>query len=459
MRRAIVVVAALVIALALGAWLYNRRAEQSIAGQYYIPKATRMTPDVQLLQQYVRIDTSNPPGRELAGARFLADLLSRSGVHAEIIESSPGRASVYARLKGSTPGEGLLLLNHIDVVPADAKAWQHPPFAGAIALNQLWGRGALDMKGIAICQLEAFIAVARRGTPQRDIVFLAVADEEAGGKLGTRWLLEHRPDVFEGIRYALNEGGITETQRDAITYFGIEVGTKMEVRAELRAPSRAQLQAARIALEPYFSPRDPDRVVPEVRDFLKDLAPQRLQYRPLLENIDRTIAAGKLWLLPQGYRELTQNIVWVQGVSSDGAGPRADATLSNLPDEEPAQRIAWLRRAVKPYGVSVAVQETMGPSPISRRDTPLFALIEREAHAIYGNVPVGTEILVAFANDSRYLRSRGVTCYGVWPFAVDYFQSQGIHATDERVRLDWFDRGVAFMRRVVDAYAFPSEQR
>src|SRR5207253_1871166 len=130
--------------------------------QLYVPKNSRITPEINLLRAYVRIDTSNPPGREMGGARFLADLLEKHGLKAEIIESAPGRANVYARLPGKRRGEGLLLLNHIDVVPATSVGWFRPPFEAAIALNQLWGRGSLDMKSIALCELEGLFAAARR---------------------------------------------------------------------------------------------------------------------------------------------------------------------------------------------------------------------------------------------------------------------------------------------------------
>jgi len=142
--------------------IYNRRTDTDIQSQMYVPKNSPITPEIVLLQKYIRIDTSNPPGREMAGARFLADLVEKHGLKAEIIESAPGRANVYARLKGKRRGDALLLLNHIDVVPADGKAWSHPPFAAAIALNQLWGRGALDMKSIALCELEGLFEVMRR---------------------------------------------------------------------------------------------------------------------------------------------------------------------------------------------------------------------------------------------------------------------------------------------------------
>ena len=447
-----------VVAATLALWISNRRAEQDVASQYYIPKEARITPEIELLQRYVRIDTSNPPGKELAGAQFLAGLLQQAGVKPEIIESAPGRASVYARIRGKHPNEGLLLLNHIDVVPADPKGWSHPPFAASIKYNMLYGRGALDMKSVGICALEAFAAVARSGkTPERDIVFLAEADEEADGALGIQWLLAHRPDVIEGVRYALNEGGITETEREQITYFGIEVGTKMLVSTSVRAASREQLERLRVALEPFVTPRDPERLLPEVKRFLHDLAPHRIEQQQYLNDVDRTIATGKFWLLQRPYKELMQNIVWMRGVTEGNGGATMDVLLYNLPDEDPEKRIAWLRDFIKPFGADIAaVNEKMGPAPLSPSNTPMFALLTREIHRKYGDIHVGTEVLGASSNDSRFLRPKGIACYGWWPFPVDYFQTTGVHGVDERVRLDWFMDGVALTKAVVARYAFDS---
>lgn len=450
------VVVALVGTLAVaGIYLWNDYAEREIRNGYYIPKEAKVTPVVVELQNYVRIDTTNPPGNETAGARYLAGLLERGGVHAEVIESSPGRGNVYARIRGKRRGEGLLLLNHIDVVPPGPVKWTHPPFSGEIALNQLYGRGALDMKGIAICQIEAMLALARtHAVPERDVVFLATADEEELGGMGVAWLLQHRPDVFEGIRYALNEGGINESLAERLTYVGIEIGSKMIVKVRLRAPSREAMERLRIVLEPYGSPREPERVLPGVRDFMRDIAPMRVEQRPLLENIDRTIATGKFWLLSRSYRELVQNVAFAAPVIPDERGATMDVSLFNLPDEDPDRRLAWLRDFARPYGAAVdQVLETSGPAPLSPRNTPLFTLLADETRQAYGEVPVGTEVLAAATNDSRYLRARGIVCYGWWPFQVDFFQTQSIHGADERVRVDWFVSGVDLMQRVVLRYA------
>lgn len=442
--------------LIAGLRIYVAWADRDMNSSLWIPRPTKITPEVALLQQYVRIDTSNPPGNELPGAQFLAGLLEKNGIHAEIIESAPRRASVYARIAGRQHSDGLLLFNHIDVVPATKNGWTRPPFAAEATLNQIYGRGTLDMKGIAICELLAFIDVARtHRMPERDIVFLAVADEEAGGKLGTAWLLEHRPDIFAGIRYAINEGGITETTQERIAYFGIEIGTKMTVRVRLRARDRESMQRLRIALEPFISRADADRVLPEVRDFLHDLAPIRVEQGQFLNDINRTIAAGKLWLLPAGYRELTQNVLWPDSVESDAHGVTMRVNLFNLPDENPDARIEWLRAFAARYGASIdEVIEKNGPAPLSSRRTPMFALLSAEAKRQYGNVRTGTEVLVAWSNDSRYLRVRGIDAYGLMPFPTDWYQTQGIHSIDERVWADSFKSGVELIQHVTRRFAF-----
>ena len=454
------IVAGLVVLLFAAAagliWHYNTTTEDEISNQMYVPKATTITPELELLQQYVRIDTSNPPGREIEGARWLASILEKHGVKAELIEAAPGRTTLYARIRGKRPNEGLLLLHHIDVVPASPEGWKQPPFSAAVDLNQIYGRGTLDNKGDGILQLAAFLDVANSGRqPERDLIFLAVADEETGGTLGTRWLLEHRPDVFAGVRYALNEGGITEMQGERVTYYGIEIATKQTVTLMLEAARKEHLQEARIALEPWFIRREPDRVLPEVKHFLTTLAPHRVEFGKHLQDVDRTIAAGEFWNMPTGYRELTQDNVWAEGIAEHDGRFQMRVFLLNLPDTDPDMRIAWLRAKVRRFGVSVAhVIQKEGPTPFSPIDTPLFTIVKEEAQKAFGNPPVGPEILNRSLNDSRFLRSHGILAYGINAFPIDYFQSLAIHGADERLRADYFQAGLPFMKRVVSRYAF-----
>jgi acetylornithine deacetylase/succinyl-diaminopimelate desuccinylase-like protein len=444
-------------AAVLGLRLYNQREQARRTTGIFVPKEIAITPEMLLLQEYVRIDTSNPPGKELAGAQWLAAQLRKRGIEAEIIESAPGRANVYARIAGKKRGDGLLLLNHIDVVPVVPSQWRQAPFSGRIYRNLMFGRGTLDMKGIALCELLAMADVAQSGRqPEHDLVFLAVADEEQGSRLGMQWLLEHRPDVVEGVRYVLNEGGATEVLADRLRYVGVEVGSKLLITATLHAREREQLQRARIVLEPYFDSDEPDRVLPAVKRYLADVAPRRLENRELLVDADHTVAMGKFWLLPRSIRELMQNVVWPAGIEQAADGFTMKAYLFNLPDEDGAARLEWLRRTVAPYGVTLAGFEgTLGPVPFSSPETPLFAIIRREMQREYGPVPVGTHVLPNSMSDCRFLRKRpGVDCYGIYPFPVDVLQTRGVHGTNEMIRLDWFGQGIATMRGIVREYAF-----
>src|SRR5262245_2479049 len=157
---------------------------------------------VEVLRRYLTIDTTNPPGNETAGARFLAERLARDGISAEIAESAPGRGNAVARLRGDGSLGAIVLHHHIDVVYADRRTWSVDPFGGVIRDGFLYGRGALDMKSTGILQLMAVLALARAGTRlKRDLILLATADEEAGSTYGARWVVEQRPHWIEGAEY------------------------------------------------------------------------------------------------------------------------------------------------------------------------------------------------------------------------------------------------------------------
>jgi acetylornithine deacetylase/succinyl-diaminopimelate desuccinylase-like protein len=451
------VAAAFLVVVAIGATfgvrLWNQREARALRrDQSYIPKKAVVTPEALLLQEYVRIDTSTPAGAAV-GARWLVALLARNGVRAELIESAPDRLSVYARITGKNKGHGLLLFHHIDVVKA-AGAWSSPPFAAEISGGTMYGRGTLDMKGIAICQLAAFLEIARSGTkPKHDLVFLATPDEETGSEHGMQWLLAHRPDVFDGVGYGITEGGITETLRERMTYFGIETAGKQVVRVTLRAPDQETMRQFRISLEPQMQARTPERVLPVVREYFHAAAPTRVAFRPYLSDIDWAIREGHYWRLPLAYRELTQNTIWASDTLDREGKWEMEIHLRNLPDENPDERLAWLQSRAEPRGIEVVhIWAKEGPTVVSRTDTPLFAILAREAKRRY-QTPVGPQLGYRSSSDSRFLRPRGIVCYGVSPYPVDLPQSLSIHQNNERIRLDHFADGVDFMKNVVREWA------
>jgi hypothetical protein len=211
----------------------------------------------------------------------------------------------------------------------------------------------------------------------------------------------------------------------------------------------------RIALEPRITPPDPERILPEVKRYLHEIAPLRLEQGPRLEDIDRAIAQGKFWLLPAGYKELTQNTMWIGGIQQQNGGYVMPANLYLLPDEQPEHYLAELQKAVAPFGVRVEAGRLNGPAPLTPPDTPLWTILAREIRRQYGSdFRIGTRVNAVSYNDSRFLRVSGIDAYGVWPFPIDFFQTEGVHGSDERVRADWFMDGVALMKRVVRSYAF-----
>jgi acetylornithine deacetylase/succinyl-diaminopimelate desuccinylase-like protein len=441
------------VTYALFRWA-SREREEIRSDLRYIPKPVRMTPEVTMLQELVRFDSSKPEG-VAATARWVAAYLQRNGIRAEIIESAPSMLNVYARIEGEQRGGALLLFNHLDVVPAGKDGWRAPPFEGRLWGDLIVGRGTIDMKGIAVCQLAAFVDIAKSGRkPAHDLVFLATAEEEQGSRQGMRWLLAHRPDLFAGVASGITEGGITEMVNEEMTWFGIEIGGKQYIHAVIAAPTRDAILRARVALEPYIFSRRPGRLLPEVREHYAQLAPTRYQFRPYLEDIDKTIREGEFWRLPPTYRDLVQNSVVTGPPERSGSGWQMLITLLNLPDEDPDARIAWLEKTVAHEGARVTeIRAKEGPVPLSRSDTLLFAILAEEARERY-KVPAGLHILYRSTSDARFLRTRGIDVYGVSPYPVTYFQSLAIHNNDEAVAAGAFQDGVEYLRDVVRAWAF-----
>lgn len=184
---------------------------------------------VQRAKEYLRINTSNPPGNEVATMQWFARLLQQEGIPFDTVTTAPGRGNIWARLKGGSE-PALLLLHHMDVVPADKRYWEVDPFSADMRNGDIYGRGALDTKLLGIVHFQTFIALHRLKVPlNRDVIFMATADEEAGGALGAGWIVKNRPDAFRGTGFVLNEGGegSIEAGRQQV---GIEVTQKVPDR-------------------------------------------------------------------------------------------------------------------------------------------------------------------------------------------------------------------------------------
>lgn len=189
-----------------------------------------LTETARHLQAYLRLETVNPPGNEGLAVDFLAGLLHREGIETLRLISPEGRPSLYARVKSGRPdADALVLMHHMDVVPA-GPGWSVDPFGGEVRDDRLWGRGALDIKSLGLAQLEAFVDLHRRMKAGeelvRDVVYLAVADEERGGGQGTRFVLERHGDLLGPIYAVINEGGSNRTVNGRSLWTGIEISQK-----------------------------------------------------------------------------------------------------------------------------------------------------------------------------------------------------------------------------------------
>ena len=197
-------------------------------------------PEVQLLQDYVRVDTSSATGSEIAGALFLAEKLRAAGIEPHIEQLGEKKANLWAILEGESP-EALVLHNHIDVFDvADPEEWVHPPFEAVIDRAWIYGRGVFDMKSVTIAQLEAFIALKESGRqPAKSVIFLATGSEEVGSELGARWVLAHHPELVERFWVVLTEGGVVEAvSHEEVKYWGLEFGQKQYADAWACSSSR-----------------------------------------------------------------------------------------------------------------------------------------------------------------------------------------------------------------------------
>jgi acetylornithine deacetylase/succinyl-diaminopimelate desuccinylase-like protein len=424
---------------------------------------------VRLLQSYIQIDTSNPPGGETAAARWLASRLEQSGLESRLLGNDPERLSVYARLKGRGEGPALLLLHHLDVVPAYAEEWSVDPFGGELRGGYVWGRGAIDVKSLGIAHLLAFEALARRGRPpSRDVIFLGVADEESGGAHGAGLLVAEHPELFDGVGWVLNEGGVNEVVVDQTRLWGVEIDQKVPLWVEITASGSGGHAAGRsgetsvtrlLKVLDRVQRIEPERrVVPSVREYFQSLAQvRRGRIVEVMQSIDRFVASPLLdSVLSPAYLSLLED-TWTITVLDAGsrvnvvpstASAQIDIRLLPGSDTEPAiTRLRSLAGEDAEVRVLLAGRSATA-SPVG---TELWDVLEaatgrREPKSIMG------PMVTAGATDSRFFRERGVVAYGFSPFRINYYDLAAVHGRDEKIRRDWFVDGVHLMGEIVTAF-------
>lgn len=421
---------------------------------------------VEWLQDYLRVDTINPPGNETVGAEFLAAILDNEGIPYELVESAPGRGNIWARLEGGSE-PSLILLHHIDVVPADPRYWSTDPLSGEIRDGYMYGRGALDTKSLGIIELAAFIALHRSGVELgRDVIYMATADEEAGGYFGVGWLVEHRPELFENVGWVINEGG-GGTEVDGQIQFSVEVTQKVPYWLRLtvqgtpghgsrpqESTSVTRLIAALNRLHEYsFEPR----VVPAVDTYFRRLAAGlepawQPHYADMATAIGQPGVAEALLRDNPGHYGLIHNtcsMTRLGGSDKINVIPTeawAELDCRLLPDQDPDEFLAELGEVL---GQEVGVETMMGFSPaVSSSETGLFRSIEEVTETHFPGANVVPAVLTGFT-DSHFLRDLDIVAYGYDPFIIPKEDASGVHGNDERISVENMRQGVVVMLDLV----------
>lgn len=413
-------------------------------------------PEVRLLQDYVRIDTSHPDPDELAGAEFLAARLAEAGVPATIERFGGRQANLWAIVEGRRR-EAVVLHSHLDVEPAlESEGWKHPPFEARVEGPWIYGRGIYDMKSLAIAQLIAVLDVARRPEPPEwSLMLLATSGEETGSELGTRRLLARHPELVERMAVVLTEGGVVEALGPReVKYWGIEFAQKRYGRLDLCSSDRARLEELRAFLidEGKGEPRLP--LAEPVRAFLEAYAPTRGAefYRRRLADLERTYADPRRFAqLSPFLRSLAIDELFPFPVeASPEGGYRIRAYLQLLPGSDPEATLAELLPEAATFGVARGPFEVLGADAASPPDHPAFQALAEETRAAHPGVAVGPYFLPWAATDARFFRGAGFPTYGYSPFLIPATDTMNVARANERMALPGFLSGVELYRAAVD---------
>ena len=422
---------------------------------------------VARLAEYIRINTSNPPGNELATAHWLKDVLAREGIEGHIVDTAelgPGRANFYAVLKGDGTQKGIALVHHMDVVPVTPARWSVDAFGGVIKDGFLWGRGTLDMKGQGIIQLMAFIALKRSGVHlTRDILFIGNADEEEEGTGSQTFVRRHR-DVLQNVEYLMTESADTRVEGGRLKWWGINVGEKRAYWQELVVHGTASHASEPTSNNPV--PRlaraivraaawnTPVRLTPPVDRYFK--AEALYETGPHHQWLADAASAlrnpnGRAWLLGDpGRNALLRNTVTptvLHGAEVTNIIPgeaTANLDIRLLPDEDTAAFKRELARIIDDPKVEIRTLPGVMPRFSAPTNTALFHAIEHVVHEIIPGVPIAT-VTDAGATDRPVYAGLGIACYGLTPYFIEMaIDRLGEHGDDERIPVNTVGWGVRF---------------
>jgi len=420
------------------------------------------------LQDYLRLVTVNPPGNEIAAANYFKKIFDHESIPCQVFEPSPGRGNVLATLRGDGSSKPVLLLSHMDVVPAEKEGWDVEPFSGVIKDGFLYGRGALDNKSMGIVEMMVLLILKREKIHlKRDILFLATADEETGGKWGVEWALGNVPSLQE-TEYALNEGGgISLDEAGRLARYEVSNGQKVIYQLKLKTrgtsghgsmPHSDNPNVKLVhALNGVTRWDTPYNILPMVSEFFSKIAfRQPPRDRPFFRDIEKGL------MDPSFARRLTSNPVYNAMIRDTisltmlQAGSKANV----IPSESTAtldcrlipgsSKERFREELAKKLGEEAEIElisESVSLPP-SSFDTDLFRAIERQARQHDPDCPV-VPYLLAGGTDSRFLREKGIVAYDFCPFRLTESEMLRVHGNNERLAVENLRFGMKAMLEIV----------
>jgi acetylornithine deacetylase/succinyl-diaminopimelate desuccinylase-like protein len=426
---------------------------------------------VELTRDLLQLDTTNPPGQEHIAIDLIERILDEAGISSSRYENARGRPNLVARLKGTGDAPPLLLQGHVDVVTTVNQEWKHKPFAGEIVDGYLWGRGALDMKGGVAMMVSALLEAHARGGAPGDLVLAALADEEAGGIQGAKWLVEKHPELFSGIKHAIGESGGVVQHIGGKRFYPIMVSEKRgcQVLATLRGPgghgsipvrsgAMAKLGALLTKLD---TARLPVHMTPPVKLLLEGMRdaldePWKGRIAALLDPVLADAALNELGPMGRNLDAALHNTVNATIVSGG-------LKINVIPSAVQVQLDGRLLPGFGPEDMLRELRDVLGPDPelevqlvgpaqpeLDLSQLDLFASVLREADP--GCIPL--PYLVTGGTDARHFARLGIRTYGFLPLnnPADFSGATTIHAADERVPISALEFGARCVFEAVMRY-------
>lgn len=425
----------------------------------------------------VKINTTNPPGNELEAAKYIAAILTQEGITPEILNLTPGRSAVVARLRSSVvpdPSKALLLVAHMDVVGVDQSKWSVDPFGGVIKDGYLYGRGSIDDKGMVAANLAAFLALKRGNVSlNRDVIFLATADEEQFGDASLRMLIAKYWDKV-AAGFALNEGGNVVVKNGKVQYTGVQISEKVSLNIAVTAKGKGghasmptkenpvvHLAAAVDKIGNYTAPVHLTSVVRRYFEGLSAVEDdETAKWLRVIDTPDRGEHAQRvisdmspMW--NSMMRDTIAPTILQAGVRANVIPSEARAVLNVrlLPGDTIDVLVNELNKLVNDPTVKLDVMPDGGlAAPNSSIETDFYALITKVCAKEFAGAPV-LPFLSPGATDSAQLRLHNVQAYGLRPFPLTEEDLARVHGDDERIPLTSFAKGVDLLTRIVAEFS------